>query len=670
MRKSMKFAVVVCLVFLLSFPVCATEKDIGQEESPKFNVAMVIDGSRSLAKKGGTDVNGLRYDAMDLFLGLLTQKGNSVGTIVFNKDIVLDTGIADVSTKKDKTTLSEQIRNTSTAYGTDIGEAMSQAVKEVSEATKKNGKPSVIIFFSDGETELKDKKERKQSLEQKNAAVKLAKEEEIPVYSICLNASGQANTTEMKDIAAQTKGEYIEVRNAKDLNEVIEQYYALIYSAGTISSDEKFDKNGILEKSFRVPSVGIEEVNIIIKTKKKVSDISLSRPTGVIEDKNSLQDMLTSTSTYQLLKIPEPENGVWKLKLLGDPNTDVDFKLVYNSSLSVKLKSGQDIDNIKLDEPVSMNAKVTLAGKEIKDSSAYADYKAKLILSNIATGEKQEVEMTYSDSGFTVPLTFKEYGSYYVTAQLVCDSLEYTSNSLGIDVGNKPPTAKENLVEMKISAFPFGKMIKSIDLSEYISDQEDKKLNYQIGTTSYGKNEVAVDGQNLKVNYGKQKTGDVEIIATDSMGATCNVTFQITYENMLVRILVAAVTLIILAVFITLIRKIRRNNLVFNGFVTVESFNQDTNNNSAPYTKETPKGRTPLSEFNVQQCGINIQNAGFYIEKQPKSKFGIPVFYSKSAVYYNGAWVKEIRMQNGSSVTIYADENMRMGIRVSVKELY
>ena len=46
-----------------------------------FNVGLVIDGSGSL---GSTDPNKLRYDAIDLFLALLTNKGNNIDTVVFN----------------------------------------------------------------------------------------------------------------------------------------------------------------------------------------------------------------------------------------------------------------------------------------------------------------------------------------------------------------------------------------------------------------------------------------------------------------------------------------------------------------------------------------------------------------------------------------------------------
>ena len=51
----------------------------------RFNIQLVIDGSGSLVNgSGATDPNGLRYDAINMFLALLTNEGNNVGAIVFD----------------------------------------------------------------------------------------------------------------------------------------------------------------------------------------------------------------------------------------------------------------------------------------------------------------------------------------------------------------------------------------------------------------------------------------------------------------------------------------------------------------------------------------------------------------------------------------------------------
>ena len=51
----------------------------------RYNVMLVVDKSGSLRDIDGvgTDPDGLRFDALRLFLGLLTEKGNNVGLIAF-----------------------------------------------------------------------------------------------------------------------------------------------------------------------------------------------------------------------------------------------------------------------------------------------------------------------------------------------------------------------------------------------------------------------------------------------------------------------------------------------------------------------------------------------------------------------------------------------------------
>mgnify|MGYP001087651298 CR=1 FL=1 len=51
----------------------------------RMNVVFVLDQSGSMAK---TDANALRYEAVDLFLGLATETGNYMGGGVFDGSLV------------------------------------------------------------------------------------------------------------------------------------------------------------------------------------------------------------------------------------------------------------------------------------------------------------------------------------------------------------------------------------------------------------------------------------------------------------------------------------------------------------------------------------------------------------------------------------------------------
>ena len=89
----------------------------------RFNIQLVIDGSGSLEwGNNATDPKGLRYDAINLFLALLTNDGNDIGVVVFddNSDkYLLNTGLSAVSGKDEKIALSDRIRKAGTGNDTD-----------------------------------------------------------------------------------------------------------------------------------------------------------------------------------------------------------------------------------------------------------------------------------------------------------------------------------------------------------------------------------------------------------------------------------------------------------------------------------------------------------------------------------------------------------------------
>lgn len=100
--KNLKQYMGVCLAVLLmltgvlynSMTVQAADTD-----EHRMNVVFVLDQSGSMAK---TDANALRYEAVDLFLGLATETGNYMGAVVFDDSIVLQRDITEISGKESK----------------------------------------------------------------------------------------------------------------------------------------------------------------------------------------------------------------------------------------------------------------------------------------------------------------------------------------------------------------------------------------------------------------------------------------------------------------------------------------------------------------------------------------------------------------------------------------
>ena len=107
----------------------------------RYNVVLVIDKSGSLrdGNGSGTDPEGLRFDAMKLFLGLLTETGNHVGVVAFDDEIRFDSGLRIVDSLDEKKELVSAVEALGTSYDTDIGGAVLRAAELLHGMREENG---------------------------------------------------------------------------------------------------------------------------------------------------------------------------------------------------------------------------------------------------------------------------------------------------------------------------------------------------------------------------------------------------------------------------------------------------------------------------------------------------------------------------------------------------
>lgn len=364
MKTLLSHAVPLLMVWslLLCQPALATAQAISNQDLERFNVMLVIDGSGSLVYgSDATDANGLRYDALDLFLALLTNSGNQVGAIVFDDDAqnyLLNTGLQPVSGKPDKLALSEQIRNAGTRNDTDIGSALLTAVETLNAQSAQNGMESVIILFSDGRTDLGDNEEAyNTSLENKETAITTAQAAGIPVYSICLNATPVADPAELQEISTRTSGDFVSVSSPEDLTGAFESFYNLIFAT---SSSERvtstFPADGTLRFDIDVPTYGAEEVNIILDT-DGVGQVQLNAPSGPLTAAE-VEDFTMSGGDYDVIKLVDPEVGRWNLTLSGVPQDNVTINVIYNIDSTAVLSTADGNTDYGAGDTVTLQAQL------------------------------------------------------------------------------------------------------------------------------------------------------------------------------------------------------------------------------------------------------------------------------------------------------------------------
>ena len=208
-----------CLIILVLFWIVGlpanTVSAAGQKTQGNMNVVFVMDGSGSMAT---TDRYKLRFEAMDLFLGLSTETGNYMGAVVFDDDILLEQDLVYIDGKKTKKNLFNKVKKTTSTGDTDIGKAIYQAVQIIENQGQKD-LPSSIILLSDGNTDLQGKdstQKLKESGQKKKEAIDTARKNGINIHSVCLNTNGMAKPQELQEISDSTGGTCVEVKSASD----------------------------------------------------------------------------------------------------------------------------------------------------------------------------------------------------------------------------------------------------------------------------------------------------------------------------------------------------------------------------------------------------------------------------------------------------------------------
>ena len=652
MKKLISIFLSVAIITFSLIPILSFADD-EKTTINRFNVIFVIDASTSMKY---SDAKNNRFEATDLFLGMLANDGNYVGTVVFNGN-VSSTDITEVDGNSAKKSLSKSIRDSKLDADTNIGGALLKATNLLEQ--KANSElPSIMILLSDGNTDFDDPKQVQESKEQKETALEIARDKGYSVYAVCLNSDGKADGKELENIAKATNGGmFEEVNNSADLKDVFDKFYTQIY--GTKSSklvDDTIGKNGKIVKEFPVSDVGVEEVNIAVFG--DVDSCSIENPGGEKLSKSEMDDITFSAETFKLVKLVNPEKGKWTFTATGKPGAKVTVVKTYNVNLSVKTTVESESDSYKVNKPINIFAKIYENDQEITDPTKYTEFKGVFKVTDYDGNAVYETEVTQAtDNGFEFSFTPTDLNTYYASVSVEGSEVYANAEELTFNVGNTPPTVIEDTIKKHINIWPF--LIKTdstIDLSKAAKDNEDDTLNYKIVSSTWNNEDYTIDGNNLTIDSFKNVSkGSFEIQAYDSQGAFCTFNVKITSTNigilamilMIAGILIAVITLVVIAKIL--------NGKAFMGEVT--STNLQTYQSNKP-TKS--RGKLKLSAFQIGDTGFDknayFQATGkdyvYFISKKPVSTDSM---LSKS---------KKIKIENNLSTRIYSDDDHTKGIEV------
>ena len=673
----MKRKTLIMLSFVFAFVFIAgtlfSMKDVkadGEKGAGRYNVVVVMDASGSLNE---TDNKGYRHDAVGLFVDLLPSKGNYVGSVIFSTQLDDSKDVALLESFDDKQKFKENLKSVVPDRGyTNIGAALEAAVKMLEKGGDKD-LPSVIIFLSDGNTEMPDDDQLEESLQKKADALQKARNEGIRIFSVCLNADGSADTSEMRQLSEGTNGEFREVKRAEDLIDVFNVFYDLIYGTTTTELFEgEFPDNGVIEKNFDLPYFGVEEVNIVIYG--EIKDVHVSNPSN-----NDVNADVSNDDVYTMVKFSDIVGGTWKLTATGDPGNPIKVNMVYNSNLRVNLDIDKNLQNyVYTDEDVEFHATLQLQDEIATTEQQYYGYSAKLIQMDNMLNVIKAYDMDVKDGGFYTTMKLDQ-GSYFYKTVIEGNYLNKESNVEGPVVVEEPkkdepkpeepkqiennaPKPKDTPIEYTVYVIPFRNNDFSFEMKDLASDKDGDKLSYIIDPDmppTVLEEDYEVDGDTVTVKKFGLRKEEFTIRAVDPYGEYCQIEIVIKSIHVgLITVIALSVIGIIVLVLLSILAYKKSRPL--RGVVTLMSM--DGMNR---------KGGTPIDRghgsIRLAKSGIDLMTLKRSSHIQCTGKNFIYVIF-KPFVYegMSNKKAKKITVRDGSTVVVYL-ENKAQAIQISYR---
>ena len=671
---------VLLLILTLLAPMCAAAEapalptePIPSSTANRYNVELVLDASVSMNE---SDARGYRYEAIRLFNNLLPNEGNFLGGVVFSTGVDREIGPQPVTGPEEKDVVVQTIRNVPAPGGwTNIGAGLDTALDRLEE--KGNPEiPSVIILLSDGNTAMYTDAMTKEAADVRDEAIRRAAEAEVPIYSVCLNGNGTADSSEMERISGETGGVFTEVRRAEDLNRVFEVFYELIYRSSTVTlTDGVFPPEGVLETPFEVPGFGVEEVNVVIQG--NATEASLRTPDG-----NPYEADLQQYETFTAIKLMDIIPGKWSLQTRGISGDRIRIDVIYNTNLTVTLYMNREGDELDPVEPVTFNARLSAGDVEAGDYEDYLGFAADLVAYDENETETLRLPMYIGNNGFEVRSRFEE-GTYTFEAVVTGNSLEKQSERLGpirFAAPEEPeatptptptpvPTPKPNTapapstrdVSELVLIWPMSGGSYRLNLNTVVTDPEGDTLSYTAVTRDFeegGEYTMTPSGSlNVKLGNFRLLGGTLNIRAEDAEGLACNVTVRLRVINTVV-ILLAILVLALLGLLILAQRRHEPRKAI-RGDITVTSEVDGVVKTSAPRAP-TKKGRYPLSAFTeIDRVALDYSRCWF----EGGTDASIFLVTDRN-VWWRGYETTSVRIDSGTETTVLIDEEGKEKLRI------
>ncbi|WP_066321181.1 VWA domain-containing protein [Bacillus sp. FJAT-29814] len=439
------FMVVFCMIS--SFQVRA-EGDA--DVTSRIEGVLVVDASRSMLS---SDPNNLSSEAMKMFVDMSSVKGDKIGVIAYGNNVESKMDMVKIQAEADKQGIKKYIDSLSAKYPyTDISTGVTEAISFLDKGHESGYEP-LIVVLADGNNDLDKTKSKtnQQADEQLAQSVVDAKAKGYPIYVIGLNADGKLNKELLQKIATGTNGKFFETNNANDLPGILSEIFAAHLKLKMVPVQDVVAKPEFQDVPFTVPNENVLEANISLISGKPV-EVKLVDPSGKEQAIPSDSISLTKSKNYSMLKLINPVQGDWILKVKGFPEDKIDIKMVFNNDL--QLKTAPIPKTMKAGQTVKVEAFFVEGSKEVVNKDLYQSLKSVLLVKDLTSGNTEEIPLKAGDKEFSGEFKTGDSGEFALVVKAEGDSFfrETPPQKFSIPAGAAKGKSEPVVADVKLTS--------------------------------------------------------------------------------------------------------------------------------------------------------------------------------------------------------------------------
>jgi len=534
-RKTALILITIFIISVFNLSLIKPASAENAEYASKVDVMFLLDASKSMT---ASDPQGLSAEAVKMFIDMCHIKGDKGGMVAYSGNIVREAPLSYLNSEGDKTALKNTLTNLQLGNWTDIGLGLKRAVSAVKEGHDANNKP-IIILLSDG----KNDPQRSKTASQDDLAAGLneAKFQNIPVYTIGLNADGTVDKAQLEYISNETGGKSFITNNANDLPQILRDIFA---ESSRLKISQHVTVTGTGEYQdvpINIPDSNIVESNITILSYYPV-ELALTDYSGNAVAIPSEKVIYTKSNRYSMVKLVSPGKGTWTLKAKGSAGDSIDISLISNYDLKTVMGVSPD-KNIFKGDKIAVTAYVESNGQKLEDSEFLSTLKSTLYMKNLENGSISEIPMAASGNAFSTEFNLPDDKSYELIAKIEGTSFSRESDAKIIGAQNRTPVVSGK----SGSIILWTKDVKKINLAQYFTDADSDKLTYKASSSSLDILNMKVNVDNLELQARAWGSDKITVIADDGKGGKAERVLSVHIWFLIYILPVALAILLILA---------------------------------------------------------------------------------------------------------------------------